>query len=71
MNAHFFKICAMSSIAISLIILIKQINFLILQRLFNFYIGDITKSFCRIVRFQNLLKINQLLKNDLIIIYAN
>ena len=26
-----------------------------LQRLFNFYIGDTPKSFCRIVRFQNLL----------------
>lgn len=28
-----------------------------LRRLFNFYIGDTAKSFCRVVRFQNLLKI--------------
>lgn len=33
-----------------------------LQRLFNFYIGDTAKSFCRIVRFQNLLKINPSIK---------
>lgn len=33
-----------------------------LQRLFNFYIGDTAKSFCRIVRFQNLLKIDPLIK---------
>lgn len=33
-----------------------------LQRLFNFYIGDTAKSFCRIVRFQNLLKIDPSIK---------
>ena len=33
-----------------------------LQRLFNFYIGDTAKSFCRIVRFQNLLKIDPSVK---------
>ena len=34
-----------------------------LQRLFNFYIGDTAKSFCRIVRFQNLLKIDPSIKS--------
>lgn len=29
-----------------------------LQRLFKFYVGDTTKSFCRVIRFQNLLKID-------------
>lgn len=29
-----------------------------LRRLFNFYIGDTAKSFCRVIRFQNLLKID-------------
>lgn len=29
-----------------------------LRRLFNFYVGDTTKSFCRVIRFQNLLKID-------------
>lgn len=33
-----------------------------LQRLFNFYIGDTAKFFCRIVRFQNLLKIDPSVK---------
>lgn len=28
-----------------------------LRRLFNFYVGDTAKSFCRVIRFQNLLKI--------------
>ncbi len=34
-----------------------------LQRLFNFYIGDTAKSFCRIVRFQNLLKADPSIKS--------
>lgn len=29
-----------------------------LRRLFNFYVGDTAKSFCRVIRFQNLLKID-------------
>lgn len=33
-----------------------------LQRLFNFYIGDTAKSFCRVIRFQNLLKIDPSIK---------
>lgn len=28
-----------------------------LQRLFNYYIGDTTKTFCKVVQFQNILKV--------------
>lgn len=34
-----------------------------LQRLFNFYIGDTAKSFCRVVRFQALLQADPSLKS--------
>ena len=34
-----------------------------LQRLFNFYIGDTAKSFCRVVRFQTLLQADPSLKS--------
>lgn len=38
-----------------------------LRRLFSFYIGDTAKSFCRVIRFQNLLMLNpsvRLLKEE-------